>query len=125
LPTTASGASAPTFGTPISTKEFPMSSGPYLSKQPTRGNLGYKDALFGVASLLLGLLVAVLGFVALMMWLDARTARHDARQAPAKVTTTAGAMDMGSTNLRSLTSYAGAAPADADALAAALPAHPA
>jgi len=40
----------------------------------------YKGAFFGVASVLLGLLVAVLGFAALLMWIDARNARHDARQ---------------------------------------------
>jgi hypothetical protein len=63
------------------------------------------------------------------MWLDARNARHDASKAG--TATTAGGsmagMDMSAsaTNLGSLTSYAGAGPADADALGAAHKAYPA
>jgi hypothetical protein len=79
---------------------------------------GYKDALFGVVTLLLGLLVGVLGFVALLMWLDARNTRHDANRIAAT--------GMSSTaNLGSLTSFAGATPANADALAAAHKPYPA
>ena len=46
-------------------------------QQRNAGSVGYKDALFGVVALLLGLLVAVMGVFALMMWLDARNARHE------------------------------------------------
>ena len=43
-----------------------------VPRQQGSSSVGYKDALFGVVTLLLGLLVAVLGVFALMMWLDAR-----------------------------------------------------
>ena len=46
-------------------------------QQGSGSSVGYKDALFGVVTLLLGLLVAVLGVFALMMWLDARNARNN------------------------------------------------
>jgi hypothetical protein len=75
--------------------------------------------LAGVVAVLLGILVAVLGFFALFTWLDARSARDAADRAAAKATPTASA-DMGA-----LKSYAGAAPANADALAAAHKAYPA
>jgi len=102
-----------------------MTSAPY-SSQSSDSN---KEALLGVLSLLLGVLVAVLGFVALMMWLDARDARHDANTPAASASTggvaTAG-MDTSSTaDNGPLTSYAGAAPANADALAAAHKPYPA
>ncbi len=107
-----------------------MSSGPYVTKQHRSSEtVGYKDALLGVVSLLLGLLVAVLGFFAVMMWLDARNARDDARHAAAKAGTASAStpgVDVSSTaNLGSLTSFAAAAPANADALAAAHKAYPA
>jgi nitrite reductase (NO-forming) len=105
-----------------------MSGPAYTSRSNDDASVGYKDALLGVVSLLLGLLVAVLGFFALMMWADARNARHEAQTAASKVATASNSMpgmDMSSTNLGSLTSYAGAAPANADALAAAHTAYPA
>src|SRR6185295_16941278 len=81
--------------------------------------VGYRDAIFGVAALLLGLLVVVLGFAVLMMWIDSRNARHDANRAqPA-------GHSMPMTGGSGLTTYAGAAPDDADALAAAHKAYPA
>jgi nitrite reductase (NO-forming) len=70
---------------------------------------------FAVASILLGLLVAILGFFALLMWVDARQQRDAAPAASDAVHETTG----------SLTSYAGAAPADADALATAHKPYPA
>ena len=103
-----------------------MTSTPY-----DRGNTdeSYKTAFLGAASLLLGLLVAVLGLAALMMWLDARDARHDANAAAANSSTSGASMagmDMSSSaNLGSLTSYSGAAPANADTLAAAHTPYPA
>ncbi|HLM35796.1 MAG TPA: multicopper oxidase domain-containing protein [Gaiellaceae bacterium] len=105
-----------------------MSTAPYVSNQhrPVRSSGGGRDAFLGVVAVLLGLLVAVLGFFALMMWLDAR---DDGAPATASAGTASGSMagmDMGATaNLGSLTSYAGAAPENADALAAAHEAFPA
>ncbi|HYT71908.1 MAG TPA: multicopper oxidase domain-containing protein [Gemmatimonadales bacterium] len=78
---------------------------------------------------MLGILVAVLGFFALMMWVDAHNAKNAADRAAAKASSaTPGA----TSDLGALKSYAGAAPSNADALAAAhkpfpaaLPAAPA
>ena len=69
----------------------------------------------------LGILVAVLGFFAFMMWADARNARDDASHAAASTGTSGMAgMDMAaSVNAGSVTSYAGAAPDNADELASA------
>ena len=138
-----------------------MSSAPPLSPSPPRSNgtvraqpvgaagangrIASKDsdshALWAVVSLMLGILVAILGFFALMMWVDAHNAKDAANRAAAKVSgsgdqTMPGmpGMDMSGTTAASgaLTSYAGAAPANADALATAhkpfpatLPAAPA
>ena len=88
---------------------------------------GARDpGLAGAAAVLLGILVAVLGFFALMMWVDARHARDDADRAAASVTGSTPGMDMSSSaSAGSLTSYAGAAPANADELAAAHEPYPA
>ena len=104
-----------------------MSSAPHVPKlNRSDETVGYKDAFFGVVSLVLGLLVAVLGFVAVMMWVDSRNARDDARHTATTASTTMPGMDLGSTaNLGSLTSFAGAAPANADELAAAHTPYPA
>jgi nitrite reductase (NO-forming) len=79
--------------------------------------------------ILLGLLVVVLALVVLMMWGDARNARSDANQTAAAAGTANGSTagtDMSSTaNLGALTSFTGAAPANADALAAAHTPYPA
>src|SRR5439155_9006702 len=88
------------------------------SSMNTRSDEGYGSALFGAAALLMGLLVAVLGFAVVMMWLDARN--NDKQKAPAATTTMPGMGDNGS-----LTSYAGAAPANAYALAMARKPYPA
>jgi nitrite reductase (NO-forming) len=87
-------------------------------------------AFYMVATVLLGFLVAVIGLFALLMWTDTRDNSSNAA--------TATSMDMSdqsattATGAGSLTSYAGAAPANADELAtahapypAALPAVPA
>jgi nitrite reductase (NO-forming) len=79
-------------------------------------------ALAGVVAVLLGILVAVLGFFALFTWLDARSAKDAARHAAAKA---AAATPAASADMGALKSYAGAAPANADALAAAHKAYPA
>ena len=88
-------------------------------QQGSGSSVGYKDALFGVVTLLLGLLVAVMGVFALMMWLDARNNNNSSK------TATVSGMDMSSNaDLGALTSYAGAAPANADALATAHKPYP-
>ena len=128
-----------------------MSSAPPVSPSPPRSNgtvrvqpvgaagangaVAHKDsdssALWAVVSLLLGILVAVLGFFALMMWADANGAKDAANRAAAKVTSGDGSvagmpgMDMSGVGSGALTSYAGAAPANADALAAAHKPYPA
>jgi len=87
-----------------------------------------------VVAILLGILVAVLGFFALLMWVDAHQARDDAHRAATQATSAAAmpGMDMSSTSAAGVHSYAGASPANADALATAhkpfpatLPAAPA
>jgi nitrite reductase (NO-forming) len=84
----------------------------------------YKDsdshALFAVISLMLGILVAILGFFALMMWFDSRDAKDAAEQAAAKTATAtpaAGHEAHTHATAAGLESYAGASPANADAIA--------
>ena len=117
-----------------------MSSGTHVSHPvPTKAQAEPSDALWGVVSLLLGLLVAILGFFALMMWIDAHNAKDAANRAAASVSGSDGMAGMpgmaagtDAPASSGLQSYAGAAPANADALAAAhkpfpadLPAAPA
>ena len=89
------------------------------------------EPFWGATALMLGILVAVVGFFAVMMWSDARNARDDAHQAAAGVASTSMAGMPGMTSsastssLGDLTSYAGAAPANASAIAAAHRAYPA
>src|SRR5829696_5862675 len=75
--------------------------------------------LFAVASVLLGVLVVVLAFVAVFMWFDAHQARDDAGRAAAQATsaTSGHTMSATSSEIGALTSYAGAAPANAEQLA--------
>ncbi|MEP6813600.1 MAG: multicopper oxidase domain-containing protein, partial [Actinomycetota bacterium] len=85
---------------------------------------GTRYAFLGVTSVVIGLLATVVAFFALMMWLDARGARHDAKRAQTssgtpRTTASAGAGGGG------LTSFSGAAPANADALAASHTPYPA
>jgi nitrite reductase (NO-forming) len=105
-------------------KEQHMSSSSH-SAHPTSDS----EAFWGAGALLMGLLVAVLGFVSLMMWIDARNAREDVhRNAVATSTNMAGMPGMTGSNTAAagdLTSYAGAAPANADELAAAHKPYPA
>jgi nitrite reductase (NO-forming) len=72
----------------------------------------------GVAALLLGLLVAVLGVFALLLWADARDARDDARSAASEPSASASAHshDEHNTSLP-LASFAGQVPENAQALA--------
>ncbi len=93
-----------------------MSSGGYANRHQEH-DFGFA----GAAAALLGVLVGVLAIFGLLMWLDARQARDDANRAAAST----GASDMAGMNMgaavstNSLTSYAGAAPANAADLAAA------
>jgi copper-containing nitrite reductase len=107
-----------------SAKEQHMSSSSH-SAHPTSDS----EAFWGAGALLMGFLVAVLGFVSLMMWIDARNARDDVhRSTPATSTNMAGMPGMTGSSAAAagaLTSYAGAAPANADALAAAHTPYPA
>jgi hypothetical protein len=84
--------------------------------------------LWAVVSVLLGILVAVLGFFALLMWVDAHQAKDAANRAADKAANADSSMAnmpgmsmpapaAASTGLDELTSYAGAAPANAEALA--------
>jgi nitrite reductase (NO-forming) len=101
--------------------------------ESANGSIPYKDsdahALWAVVSLMLGILVAILGFFALMMWVDAHNAKDAANRAAAKASAAA---PSATADLGALKSYTGAAPSNADALAAAhkpfpaaLPAAPA
>jgi nitrite reductase (NO-forming) len=111
-----------------------MSTSPYASHPAPAGRSKAVDssdsvALWAVVSLLLGILVAVLGLFALMMWADAHNAKDAANRAAAKVsggTATAAmpgmpGMTAGNTApaVAGLQSYAGAAPTNAAELAAA------
>ncbi|MEP6909399.1 MAG: multicopper oxidase domain-containing protein [Actinomycetota bacterium] len=100
-----------------------MASHPASAPSPLETDSG---AFFKVAAILLGFAVAVVGFVALMLWTDARNARGDASQAASRPA----AMDHNAA--LPLSSFAGVVPANAQELAeahkaydAALPAAPA
>jgi hypothetical protein len=110
-----------------------MSTSPYASHPAAAGRSKTVDssdsvALWAVVSLLLGILVAVLGFFAMMMWVDAHNAKDAANRAAAKVSGGAATTDMpgmpgmaaGNTAsaVSNLQSYAGAAPTNAAELAA-------
>jgi nitrite reductase (NO-forming) len=76
--------------------------------------------------MILGVLVAVLGLVAVLMWTDAHDAKTAANRAAASAASAAPAADMHAhATAAGLESYAGAAPANADALAEAHTPYPA
>jgi nitrite reductase (NO-forming) len=109
-----------------------MSTAPYASPPTTllRPKEPGSNALAAVVAMLLGLLVAVLGIFALLMWIDSRNAKDAANRAADQVATgqTMPGMDMsaqGTATSAALESYAGAAPANADAIATAHKAFPA
>ena len=60
-----------------------MSTVPHVSHHPSsrRGPIGFPTALWATVSMLLGILVAVLGLVAVLMWADAHNARGAADRA--------------------------------------------
>jgi nitrite reductase (NO-forming) len=87
-------------------------------------------AVAAIVAVMLGILVAILGFFALLMWVDAHKARDDANRAADKVASGGMAGMPGMAMSSSATpgafqSYADASPANADALAAAHKAFPA
>jgi nitrite reductase (NO-forming) len=97
-----------------------------MSNRGTSNDAGISAALAGTAAMLMGFLVVVLGVVTIFMWSDARNARDDARTSSTSATSTMPGMDGTSpADNGSLTSYAGAAPANADELAAAHKPYPA
>src|SRR5215216_5512687 len=116
-----------------------MSTAPYASPTTTHPRGEPSNPTAAVVAILLGILVAVLGFFALLMWADSHKARDDAQRAAAQATNAAAmpGMDMSGSETSSasaagLQSFAGASPANADAIAAAhepfpaaLPAAPA
>jgi nitrite reductase (NO-forming) len=114
-----------------------MTTAPFASQYApaATGTIEYTDsnasAMWAVVSLLLGILVAILGFFALMMWADAHDAKDAANRAAARAGGTGQSAAMPgmamarSTGAGALTSYAGASPANAAALAAAHDAFPA
>jgi len=110
-----------------------MSTAPYASppgttlRRPTQPG---SNPLAAVVAMLLGLLVAVLGIFALLMWIDSRNAKDAANRAADQVASgeTMPGMDMSTPSAATSTglqSFAGAAPANADAIATAHKAFPA
>jgi nitrite reductase (NO-forming) len=99
---------------------------------PAARRPGGPVGFYAAVSLLLGLLVGVLAPVAILLWLDARDARSDARHAVAGQNPAATVDGHAHATAVGLESFAGAAPANAEALAkahkpfpATLPAAPA
>ena len=106
-----------------------MSTAPYASRTTTLrppGEPSHPTA--AIVAVFLGILVAILGFFALLLWVDAHNARDDAHKAATQAESAASmpGMDMSATGTAAgLKSYAGSAPANADAIAAAHKAFPA
>ncbi len=103
----------------------------YSSERRISRNDGGNEAILGAAALLLGLLVAVLGVVAVLLWVDSHDAKNAANRAAANASASSQSMagmpgmSATTTSAGTLTSFAGAAPANADALAAAHVPYPA
>ena len=108
-----------------------MSTTSHQPTLPVRRAQQSDPGMWGVAAVLLGLLVGILGFTAFMMWSDATNARDDAHAARLAATQNAGSMpgmDMSAQaagSLGQLQSFADAAPANAAAIAAAHKPYPA
>ena len=98
-----------------------MSTAPYAQPHTTFREPQEPDShpVAMVVAMLLGILVAVLGFFALFMWIDARDAKDAANRAADKAA--AGVVTPSDAHAHAtaagLTSFAGAAPANADAMA--------
>jgi len=109
-----------------------MSSAPYATRPTTipEGKYPGSPGLAAVVAVLLGILVGLLGFFALLMWIDARNARDSADRSAAAAADNSmagmpGMSPSATSSTGALTSYAGAAPANGDALATAHKAFPA
>jgi nitrite reductase (NO-forming) len=108
---------------------------PHVSRRSSAEKRSDSVALWAVVSLMLGILVAVLGFFAVMMWADAHNAKDAANRAAARVSSASTMADMPgmpgtkagniAPAVSSLESYAGAAPTNAAELAAAHKPYPA
>ena len=90
-----------------------------LPPPPRRPRASDTGGYWAAFALLLGMLVVVIGFVAVWMGLSAHDARNDANKAAkaASSGTPMPGMSAGPTGAGDLTSYAGQAPANAEALA--------
>jgi nitrite reductase (NO-forming) len=114
---------------PANAKEISTMSYPSQSSNSSSG------AFFMVATILLGLAVGIGAIFSVLMWADAHQARDDAKKATPAAASVGGhsmagmpGMDMSGDSVAgtgSLTSYAGAAPDNADALATAHKPYPA
>jgi len=110
-----------------------MSQSTYHADRPLgmRRDSGGAGMGWAAIALLLGIAVSVVSVFGVLMWSDANNARHDAKRAAANASSSAAMADMpgmstgSSATTGTLQSYAGAAPANADALAAAHKAYPA
>ena len=91
------------------------SASPYRPAQPE------SSAIYVVATVLLGIAVSTIAFFSFLMWMDAR----NSESAPAAAPQAAAAPTAHAASGGTLESYAGAAPANADALAAAHEPYPA
>src|SRR5215208_8151934 len=102
-----------------------MSTTPYApSSWPTESTPEGPNPLFAIASVLLGVLVVVLAFIAVFMWFDAHDARDAANRAASDAAAAPSQHSMAAANMGDLTSYAAAAPANAMDLAMSHPAYP-
>src|SRR5215831_20405648 len=108
-----------------------MSTAPYASGSTTyQPRKDPPSPVAAIVAVFLGLAVAALVFFGLLMWVDAHKARDDANRAAAQAKSASSmpGMDMSSSAgaaAGTLQSYAGASPANADALAAAHKPYPA
>jgi nitrite reductase (NO-forming) len=108
---------------PLSNGTEPLSTYPPPPPPPRRPRKDDNSGYWAAFSLLLGMLVVAIGTVAIWMGFSAHDARKDANKAAAAASsgtpTSMPGMDMsgGATGSSELTSYAGQAPANADALA--------
>src|SRR4051812_50087459 len=104
-----------------------MSTAPYASPTTTHPRGEPSSPTAAVVAVLLGILVAVLGFFALLMWVDSHKPRDDAHRAAGRATRAAAipGMDMSSMSAAGLQSYAGAPPANGAGNAAARKPFPA
>ena len=104
-----------------------MNTGQHASSRATDAKRedAASSALFALACIGLGFLVVALAFFAALMWSDANDARNAAERAAAKAGSGDSMATPAQTAVSDLKSFAGAAPANADALATAHKTFPA